>query len=524
MFVPLLKQAIEPHPLTVSTDTTIEETIALMSRTKASCVLVVDRPHSEIGDAVLVGIFTERDVVRKIALGDCLSGISISEVMTREIVTLQESPSQDQDIVTILSLFRQHRIRHLPVLSQDGKLLGLMTHQSIRSVLKPIDFMRLRRVGEVMSQRVIHAPPTSTVLHLAHLMNVYHVSCVAIAEPLDDRSLPPAEDDNLSVWSADSCQLKAVRPIGIVTERDILQFRNLGLDFEQVRASTVMSAPLFPIRRENSLWEAHQQMQNLRVQRLVVRGDRDELVGIITQTSLLQGLDPMEMYAEIEVLQELLQQSEAERQSLLEQLIARNKLLESLALTDELTGLPNRRAMEQARPQIVPSDGPDETGYSYSYIALFVIDVDYFKRVNDTYGHAIGDAILQKLAKRLQDLARPQSWFYRYGGEEFVCVTLGMLPEAAIEYGESLRQAIAEQPIATADGLEIAIAISIGGAIAKVLSSQDRDITQLVDTQALFQKADEALYQAKREGRNCLRMSPIQEISWPSEISIEKAW
>jgi diguanylate cyclase (GGDEF)-like protein len=153
-----------------------------------------------------------------------------------------------------------------------------------------------------------------------------------------------------------------------------------------------------------------------------------------------------------------------------------------------------------------------------------VIDVDYFKRVNDTYGHAIGDAILQKLAKRLQDLARPHSWFYRYGGEEFVCVTLGMSPEAAIEYGESLRQAIAEKPIATADGLEIAIAISIGAAIAKVLSSQGRDVTQLVDTQALFQKADEALYQAKREGRNCLRMSPIQEISWPSEISIEKAW
>ncbi|MBO0348042.1 GGDEF domain-containing protein, partial [Phormidium pseudopriestleyi FRX01] len=224
------------------------------------------------------------------------------------------------------------------------------------------------------------------------------------------------------------------------------------------------------------------------------------------------ALDPMEMYAEIEVLQELLQQSESEREALLKQLIARNKLLESLALTDELTGLPNRRAMEQALPQMLPHSAAQEKSVYSDYICLFAIDVDFFKRVNDTYGHPTGDGVLREIAARLQRQTRGNSWFYRYGGEEFICLTVGIGPETAWEYGEELREAIASEPFKTAEGVEIPLTISIGGAIAPLSGITAQGVKIGQDPQALLEFADRALYQAKGEGRNRVQFCPYSEI------------
>jgi diguanylate cyclase (GGDEF)-like protein len=511
MFVSSLRQAINPQPITTTADTSVEAVIALMSRARTSGVLILD---SQGGNGTqreqLIGIFTERDVVRMIAASQQIKGVAIGEVMTKNVLTLTESLTEDQDIVTVLTLFRQHRIRHLPVFDANGTLMGILTQQGIRTVLKPIDFMRLRRVAEVMITRVIHAPVSTTVLNIAKLMASYNVSCVVLAQA-DHQGATPF-DSTWGVWSADSCQIKPVHPVGIITERDMLQFRNLELDLERLRASTVMSAPLFPIAPAASLWEAHQQMQRRRVHRLVVVGNEGELGGIITQTSLLQALDPMEMYAEIEVLQELLQQSESEREALLKQLIARNKLLESLALTDELTGLPNRRAMEQALPQMLPHSAAQETSVYSDYICLFAIDVDFFKRVNDTYGHPTGDEVLKEIAARLQRRARANSWFYRYGGEEFICLTVGIGPETAWEYGEELREAIAQEPFITAEGVPIPLTISIGGATAPLSGITAAGVPIGQDPQALLEFADRALYQAKREGRDRVQFCPYSEI------------
>ena len=508
MFVPSLKQAIKPKPLVTSATTPTDKVVSLMSQSRASCVLVVGEiPDSDSFNtssaSPIIGIFTERDVVRLIASDTSLNETEVHLVMTKPAIVLKESSTQEQDIIVVLTLFRKHRIRHLPILDRFGHLVGLIDQQSIRSVLQPIDFMRLRRVAEVMNGRVIHAPLSSSVLHLAKLMAIYHVSCVVLAEPLGSVPQEPSEA-SFEIWSDETCQIKPVRPVGIVTERDIVQFVNLGLDLEKIPGKTVMSTPLFPIQPGESLWEAHQQMQQRRVRRLVVTGEYGELVGIITQTSLLQALDPIEMYAEIEVLQHLLQQSESERETLLKQLIARNKLLESLALTDQLTGLPNRRAMDQAFPQILSSSAKSQSA-RYDSVWVFVIDVDYFKRVNDTYGHPTGDRLLKEIASRLQSQARTDSWLYRYGGEEFVCITPGLSQEMAWEYGETLRLAIANQPFEISESQIVPITISIGAAMTTVSSNTDK--------QSLLRLADSALYQAKREGRNRLRILSSSRLS-----------
>ncbi len=139
----------------------------------------------------------------------------------------------------------------------------------IRQALQPHNFLKLVRIVEVMSTDVVCAPATTTVQSLAQLMTERSVSCVVLVESRKDSR--PAEGD-----------APLLIPIGIVTERDIIQFQALGLNFARTPADAVMSAPLFLMQPQNSLWSAYQQMQERHVRRVVIAGDRGELVGIVT--------------------------------------------------------------------------------------------------------------------------------------------------------------------------------------------------------------------------------------------------
>ncbi|HEY9873818.1 MAG TPA: CBS domain-containing protein, partial [Candidatus Obscuribacterales bacterium] len=271
-------QTIDRHPLTVSPKTPVSQVVTLMSQARASCVLVTQ--HKK-----LVGIFTERDVVRLAAAGIALAGVEIATVMTQGAIALAESEAHD--IVRVLSLLRQHRIRHLPIVNYRNELAGIITHASIREMLQPADLLKLRRIAEVMTTEVIYAPMTASVFQLTQLMATHHVSCVVIVDSESEHSL---------------------RPVGIVTERDIVQLQAMGVNFNQMQAQEVMSNPLLPSRPTETLWSAHKKMRENSIRRLVVVGDAGELIGIVTQSSLLSVLDPIEMLAALDTLQQLVEE------------------------------------------------------------------------------------------------------------------------------------------------------------------------------------------------------------------------
>jgi diguanylate cyclase (GGDEF)-like protein/PAS domain S-box-containing protein len=161
--------------------------------------------------------------------------------------------------------------------------------------------------------------------------------------------------------------------------------------------------------------------------------------------------------------------------------------LEQQALTDALTGVPNRRAFDLEAARVIAL--AKREGWP---VALGIVDVDHFKKVNDQHGHAIGDTVLCNVARAIQNALRAGDLFVRIGGEEFGLFLPHATLAQAAAIAERVRNQIAENPIAVTADLRINVTISIGVAALTLDSSLDAALAQ----------ADAALYQAKLMGRN----------------------
>ncbi|MBE7381467.1 MAG: PAS domain S-box protein [Leptolyngbya sp. SIO1E4] len=307
-----LKSAVIRNPLVVSPETTLMDAIAQMSgvrllcntartsdeqlnelylEARSSCVVVVE-------DSQVIGILTERDVVRLSAEQHPLDRLLIQQIIGHPVITLRESDFTD--VWVAVHLLQQHRIRHLPILDNQDRLVGLVTHESLRQSSRLIDLLRLRLVKDVMTREVICASPACSILEIAQQMADHCISSVVIVEPGGSPTEP----------------LKM--PIGILTERDLVQLQALGLCLESCTAAEVMSTPAFVVKSQDSLSTVQQMMAQRLVRRLIVTGDQGELLGIVTQTNVLKALNPLELYKLAEVLEDKVVRLEAEKVALLQ--------------------------------------------------------------------------------------------------------------------------------------------------------------------------------------------------------------
>jgi diguanylate cyclase (GGDEF)-like protein len=161
--------------------------------------------------------------------------------------------------------------------------------------------------------------------------------------------------------------------------------------------------------------------------------------------------------------------------------------LEQIAMVDAITGLRNRRWLDT----VLQRQFSRTLGEGQPVTAL-MIDLDLFKHVNDTQGHAGGDAVLRQVAQRLADALRPQDLIARYGGDEFVVLLPDTDTEEALIVAERLREMIQHVGIRVSDQQSETMTISVG-----LATIRDPD-----SLRALLTSADAALYRAKRDGRN----------------------
>jgi diguanylate cyclase (GGDEF)-like protein len=173
-----------------------------------------------------------------------------------------------------------------------------------------------------------------------------------------------------------------------------------------------------------------------------------------------------------------------------------------LSSRDALTGLANRRQFELALSREI-----DRVARAGEPALVMMVDIDHFKRVNDTHGHPSGDLVLKAVADALQDCIRPMDTLARFGGEEFAMILPNCPPAFGQQVTERVRAHVQSRTVAIASGPAVSVTVSIGGAYAP----------QWVRSSAplWIERADQQLYRAKAAGRNraCLEQPTVMMVS-----------
>lgn len=310
-----------------------------------------------------------------------------------------------------------------------------------------------------MSRAVDRVAPDATLAEIAALMGTHHHSCVLVCE--------------------------GERPVGLISERDLVRVLARVLAGEQAgTAGDIMSSPVVSIAAGEPVDEASRKMATHRIRRLVVLDDDGVLAGLLSQSDLTRA-----HLARIEAHQTLLEARVAERTAELE---SANEQLETLSRIDPLMGIGNRRAMEEA----LAMAHQRATRYGRAF-AVMLLDLDYFKAYNDTYGHPRGDGVLRDFAREAKGAIRMLDTAYRYGGEE----VLVLLPET----DEEGAQAVADRIVRSVAGLAIEhkgsphAIVTVSAGLAVALPRPDGTTPRILD---LLDAADRSLYAAKEAGRN----------------------
>ena len=161
-----------------------------------------------------------------------------------------------------------------------------------------------------------------------------------------------------------------------------------------------------------------------------------------------------------------------------------------LAITDPLTNLNNRRFLDH---HLNLAMARHIRGAAEDVVSVLMLDIDFFKRVNDTYGHDAGDEVIKEFARRLSLNVRAIDMPCRFGGEEFVVLMPGTDQPDALHIAERVRSQVADTPFVLADGRKLDVTVSVGVATSRGLGDSP---------ESLLKRADEGVYEAKQSGRN----------------------
>jgi diguanylate cyclase (GGDEF)-like protein len=268
------------------------------------------------------------------------------------------------------------------------------------------------------------------------------------------------------------------KPIGIFTTKDIIRMIKNNQNLE-LSVSLYMSSPVDTISKNCSVKEALEFIKEKHYKRVVVVDEEGKMSGIITQKELI-SLSYSRWAMLIKEHHEELTQINAS-------LLNKSKKYEEMASTDSLTGLYNRGKFLEV--YLSSYKTMQERGNSMSFI---LVDIDYFKKVNDTYGHNVGDEVLVLIAHELQKTLRNIDIVCRWGGEEFVVLLPATEVENAAALAEKLRAHIESLVLQKVER----VTASFG--VTKIYVEDD--------IKSVVERADKALYDAKKSGRNMVKV------------------
>ncbi len=348
--------------------------------------------------------------------------------------------------------FLSCNLEHICALNEDGTLYGILTHTDITSSIDPDTLMSSFCLDDFLKlgKRVkwINKDTKTTEI----LKDMIH----------------NATDSVMIVEDA--------KPIGIFTTKDIVKIMRKNLDLD-APIGTYMSTPVDTLNKNSTVREALDFLAHKQYKRVVVVNDDGSLNGMITQKELISLA-----YSRWAMLTKEYQD---ELNKINESLIKKNAQIEHLASRDPLTNLYNRykfsKLFELSHQSMVEREG---------VMSLVMVDVDFFKKINDTYGHGVGDMVLVGISELFLSLLRDEDIVCRWGGEEFVILLPSTNMQNALFLAEKLRGRI--------EMMEIQSVHKVTASFGVTQIREDDDLKSAVD------RADSALYGAKDAGRNCV--------------------
>ncbi len=389
-------------------------------------------------------IITTKDMI-----GLKTDGISFDTPLSQ--IKLRVLPLIDKasNIISALSLASQTD-EHICVCNGDGTLYGLVTNSDIVSSVDPQVIMESLQIGTIFDKK-------------------YGFKSCTVDMRMDDilPYMKDAPNDCIIVLENDL-------PIGILTSKDLLRLiseseSNLG------SVSDVMSSPIETMNMKDSISDALEFIKARHYKRIVAVDDKGHVAGIVTQQDLIARTYLKwsqlvnEHFQEFEELTKILQQ--------------RNRDLTTWATQDALTGLHNRHMFSELFDKELATMKRYKTR-----VSVIMMDLDYFKRVNDTYGHNIGDYVLKTVAMMVKNSVREADLLARWGGEEFVLLFPNSGCDEAYIAAEKIRKV-----------LEVFSFDEVG----QITCSLGITEVQSADTlENAIERADAALYRAKESGRN----------------------
>lgn len=425
----------------VSTDinSTFDETMNKMLNNEHRNIIVTDN-----NDFYIMSIIDILNVQAK----EIDANTTLSELNLLKIPVI----NREKNILDTLE-YLNNSTEHICVINDDDTLYGLVTHTDITSNIDPATLMDNYRLQDFLKlgRRMKWVNRDEKISHLLKDMVKNFYDNVIIVEDL--------------------------KPIGIFTTKDIMKLiknkANLDVDIEQH-----MSSPVDSINKNSSIREALSFIKDRHYKRVIVVDDNGLLSGIITQKELI-SLTYSNWAALMKEYQDELSEINLKLQN-------KNIEYENIASTDALTGLYNRHKFSQLYLSSYTS-----MVQRHNNMSLILLDIDYFKKVNDVYGHNAGDKTLVQVSHTLLKILRNIDVVCRWGGEEFLI----MLPTADIQQAvliaEKLRKAIEDLSIDVVGDITASFGVS--------------QVREGEDMQDVIGRADKALYLAKDFGRNCVK-------------------
>ncbi|MCP4596720.1 PAS domain S-box protein [Neptuniibacter sp.] len=269
-----LKTILTPNVVTVSPDCDLSCVLSLMQSRAISSVVAINEMEKP------VGIFTEQDAIRLMADGRAVSGLLMQDVMSHPVLTVQSSIGYGK----AYQLMSENRVRHLLVVDEEGRLAGLVSEGDFLHHMGMEYLVELKTVESSMTSNVQTVATDMKLLKALQIMSSVRISCVVVVEE--------------------------GKPVGVLTERDMVRLARRDVDISNIPIKDEMTSPLLTVESHAPLQVASRMMEQHKIRRLVVVGEKGQLKGILTRHDIAKSLQG----SYIEYLQESLERKNRDLQ------------------------------------------------------------------------------------------------------------------------------------------------------------------------------------------------------------------